>query len=223
MMLQDMAADLAMTDPTTRVRPPVRPRSHGAWHHERVPLSRDQLDAVLRAVREHDGWYFPAILTMAWTGARESEIRCLRWEDVDLDELALTVRTTKTARHGDADRPLPLHPEFADVLREHRRELVRQQHPGLATGLVFPAERGKQLQRGRLRVVLVRAQARAGIDQRVRPHVLRRTLNVLLRRASDDTSLRLAWMGHTSEGVNRLYDHVAMEEKRAVLTALNVE
>ena len=72
-----------------------------------------------------------------------------------------------------------------------------------------------------LRGALERTEWRLGIvGQRVRPHVLRRTTNVSLRRHGIDKSTRMAMIGHTSERVNRLYDYVSMDEKVAALPAL---
>ena len=215
-MLRDMAADYGLPDPTLRVRPPRRPRTHGEWHHETRALRWEKVRDVLEHVKAHHPFYYPAICLLAWTGMRDKEARSLLWTDVDLGEGIVTIDTTKTA----AAREVPLTPELVDVLRAHREWLIRSQHPGLVTGLAFPAQRGKMLSVGRLRTILVKTREALGIETRVTPHVLRRSLNTSLRRAGADRIVQRAMLGHSSEAMTELYDGTDIEDKRSAMAAL---
>jgi integrase len=87
----------------------------------------------------------PLILTAIFTGLRASELRGLRWSDVNLDRSTIQVRQRADA-HGtigmpkskDGTRTVPLPPIVTNVLREWR----------LASGageLVFPNKSGRPL------------------------------------------------------------------------------
>jgi integrase len=91
-----------------------------------------------------DRWR-PVIVTLAFCGLRASELRGLRWEDVDLDARTLHVR-----QRADADghmgspksragrREIPLAPIVLNTLREWKLRCPRGE-----LGLVFPNSRGR--------------------------------------------------------------------------------
>src|SRR5215472_7201008 len=69
----------------------------------------------------------PLLLTAIFTGLRASELRGLRWKDIDLKRIELHVRQ-RADRYGQIGRPkseagertVPLPPELVNVLRAHR-------------------------------------------------------------------------------------------------------
>lgn len=67
---------------------------------------------------------------LAFTGLRRGEMLALRWEDVDLDNRRLHVRSGKTAA---ARRHVAINDRLADILRDLHVE---------ESGLVFPSEAG---------------------------------------------------------------------------------
>ena len=84
------------------------------------------------------------LLTAIFTGLRASELRGLRWDDVDLKRGEVHVRQ-RADRYGQIGRPksdagertIPLPPMVATALREHRLASPRSE-----LGLVFPNIRG---------------------------------------------------------------------------------
>jgi integrase len=91
-----------------------------------------------------DGRWRPLILTALFTGLRASELRGLRWDDVDLDRGELHVRqradryNTFAAPKSEAgERTVPLTPMVASELR--RWKLACPKGP---LGLVFPTGAG---------------------------------------------------------------------------------
>jgi hypothetical protein len=54
-------------------------------------------------------------------------------------DLAVRGRVGPITRKKRAPREYPIEPELAAVLREHRRDLLRRQAPGLAGGWMFPS------------------------------------------------------------------------------------
>jgi integrase len=57
--------------------------------------------AELQAILAHAGQWYPLVVTAAFTGMRSSELRGLRWGDVDFD-----VKTVHVRRRADARRTL---------------------------------------------------------------------------------------------------------------------
>lgn len=167
---------------------------------------------------------YALVATLALTGCRFSEAAALRWSDVDEAEGVIHIRRghvrgevneTKTRKR----KTVPLPAELAEVLREHRRELVAQQRKGLEAGWVFPSRVGRLSQPSALRKPWAAAMKACGVDHRVTVHGLRRTLNRLLRQLASDRVAR-GIIGHDTEQMTEHYDHVTMQERRAAVGAV---
>lgn len=216
-LLKDMSADIGIDDPTQRLTPP---RSRRVGVRETRTLAPDELGGLLDATRIHYPDRYAEIVTLAYTGMRAGELYALTWEDVDLERQSLQVRrsvsmgelteTTKT----HAGREVYLPQLVADQLQEHRREMIRTQHRGLASGLVFPSNTGGVRGASSLLKPLAGAAERAGIEQHVSPQVLRRTFNTLMVSQGVDRVVLRAQMGHSSEEMTRRYAGVRLESKR---------
>jgi integrase len=108
--------------------------------------SPDEVRAIVAALpRLADaGPWRPLLLTAIFTGLRASELRGLRWADVDLKRGELHVRQ-RADRYGKIGRPkslagertVPLPPTVVSVLREHRLACPRNE-----LDLVFVNGRG---------------------------------------------------------------------------------
>jgi integrase len=153
------------------------------------------------------------------------ETAALKWEDIDEAKGLIRVSrgnwkgqeitSTKTRKR----RTVPLDPEVADVLRVYRQRLVAAQHPGLATGWVFPARNGGLHRSYPLRRVLQVALKESGIDRRVTVHGLRHTANDLLRRVASAEVVR-SIVGHSTARMTEHYSHVDAGEKQAALSRM---
>jgi integrase len=89
----------------------------------------------------------PLILTAIFTGLRASELRGLRWQDVDLDKGELHVhqradryREIGAPKSEAGQRSIPLLPMLVNALKEWRLASGQPQ-----AGLVFPGWRGRPL------------------------------------------------------------------------------
>jgi integrase len=100
----------------------------------------------VKVIVEHvTGRWRPLILTAIFTGLRASELRGLRWEDVDLEACELHVRQ-RADRFNQIGRPkseagertVPMPPLVVNTLREWKLAC-----PKAELGLVFPNGRGK--------------------------------------------------------------------------------
>jgi integrase len=84
-------------------------------------------DEIRTLIAHLDGRWRPLILTAIFTGLRASELRGLRWSDVDLERGEIHVRqradcfsTIGRLKSESAERTVPLPPMVVNVLREHR-------------------------------------------------------------------------------------------------------
>jgi integrase len=101
-----------------------------------------EMRAIVGKLDPAAGRHRPLLLTAIFTGLRASELRGLRWDDVDLKRGELHVRQ-RADRYGKIGRPkseagertVPLPPRVVATLREHRLASP-------ALGLVFPNSRG---------------------------------------------------------------------------------
>lgn len=85
---------------------PLRKRLPKVEHQEMAPLSAEQTQRLLDAIR-HTRIYWPALIALA-TGMRRGEILALRWRNVDLDRGNLRVveslEQTKAGLRAKAQR-----------------------------------------------------------------------------------------------------------------------
>jgi integrase len=105
-----------------------------------------EMRAIVAALPELDeaARFRPLLLTAIFTGLRVSELRGLRWADVDLKRGELHVHQ-RADRYGTIGRPkseagertVPLPPMLVSALREHRLAC-----PNGELGLVFPNSKG---------------------------------------------------------------------------------
>jgi integrase len=92
-----------------------------------------------------EGRWRPILLTAIFTGLRASELRGLRWKDVDLDKRELHVRQRADRYSGigkpkseSGERTVPLTPTVANTLREWKLACPKSE-----AGLVFPSTGGR--------------------------------------------------------------------------------
>jgi integrase len=103
--------------------------------------TREEIKAIVTAAT---GRWRPFFLTAIFTGLRASELRGLRWEDVDIEKRELHVRQ-RADRYNEFDKPksysgertVPLTPIVVNTLREWKLACPKGDH-----GLVFPTGSG---------------------------------------------------------------------------------
>lgn len=101
----------------------------------------EEIKAIVSAA---NGWWHPLLMTAIFTGLRASELRGLRWSNVDLTRRELHVRERadeykKLGRPKSAsgERTVPLTPMVMKTLREWKLQC-----PNGELGLVFPTTKG---------------------------------------------------------------------------------
>ena len=104
--------------------------------------TREEIKAIVEAAK---GRWRPILLTAIFTGLRASELRGLRWADVDLDKRELHVRQRADRynvmgkpKSESGERTVPLTPIVVNTLREWKLAC-----PKSSLGLVFPTGAGR--------------------------------------------------------------------------------
>lgn len=171
-------------------------------------LSDDERRALFKACREHSNPnIYPAVMLALATGARASNIRFLRWEDVDHDTWTLTIRETKngTARYlpvvGPAQAALQAHFE-ADPTKE---------------GWVFKGARDDAP--GTFDSAWQAVRKAAGLED-FRFHDLRHTTASYLTQSGAGLAQVAEALGHKTLVMARRYSHQNPEHVRATLAGI---
>jgi integrase len=145
---------------------------------EDIP-TREEIKALVGAL---EGRWRPLLITAIFTGMRSSELRGLRWKDVDLDRRTISVRQRADEfgeigrpKSGSGERTIPVPPIVVNALKEWRlaygrpvigedeggnsiREEAKPDHLVFGNGLGHVESRGNIINRG-----LVPAMIRAGV------------------------------------------------------------
>jgi integrase len=103
--------------------------------------TREEIKAIVEAAK---GRWRPILLTAIFTGLRASELRGLRWADVDFDKRELHVRQRADRycaigkpKSESGERTVPLTPIVVNTLREWKLACPKSE-----AGLVFPSSGG---------------------------------------------------------------------------------
>ncbi len=192
----------------------IRPLKEEIDLEETNSLTATELGRLLGALSRLDAALYTIATLLAFTGLRWGEATALKWEDYDEADRVLRIRRavcerelrsiTKTGKARTVGVPELL----VQLLRKHRERLVKAQHPGLSSGLIFPSERGTPLSAGRISDALRVACKDAGINKRFTSHGFRRSLTDLLRNAQVDPVVAAGLTGHETERMRRHYSTV---------------
>jgi integrase len=223
-MTRDAIAALELPrDPTLRITMPEDTGDVG----EANALSPAQLAAFLTAMRTHYPQHYALVVLLAYTGLRFCHASALHW--TDWEEAGGVLRISRKQVRGKvgpvtrkkrAPKEYPVEPELAEILRQHRVRLLKEQAPGLSKGLMFPSRVGTYRTPNSLDVAWAKCLATAQIDKRFTIHGLRYTFTDLVRRANVDAVVRRALTGHVTEEMQRHYSTVGLDEKRAAVAGV---
>jgi integrase len=172
--------------------------------------------------KAQDSQYYPVIYTAVSTGLRQAELLGLRWRDIDLDLLSISVSqvlykrgsicTFKEPKTAHSRRCVAMTPKLALFLRDYRaarERLYRELGKKVSLDdLVFASIEGKPLDAGVLSHNFNRLAKRAGLGP-VRFHDLRHTFaSLMLLRGAKPKVISEA-LGHASVGFTMdVYSHI---------------
>jgi len=223
-MTRDAMATLNLQrDPTLRISVP----DDAGDPDEANALSPEQLASFLSAMRENYPQHYALVVLLAYTGLRFCHASALHWSDWNEAKRVLRVsrkqvrgKVGSVTRKKQAVKEYPVEPELAEILRDHRRRMLKEQAPGLSKGLMFPSKVGTYRTPNTLDIAWARCLALANIEKRFTPHGLRYTFTDLVRRANVDAVVRRALTGHVTEEMQRHYSTVGIDEKRAAIAGV---
>lgn len=174
-------------------------------------LSEDELTAIIESADETTPRSLRnrAILELMYaSGVRLSEVVGVDLRHLDLEERTLLVRGK-----GNKERIVLLGSQAEKAVRRY----LAKGRPRLATGAeaaLFVNRDGKRLS-GRSIEKIVRQHAlKAGLDQRVWPHLLRHSFATHLLDGGADLRVVQDLLGHASAQTTQIYTHVTEERQR---------
>ena len=183
-------------------------------------LTPGEVEVLLHSAQ--DNYYYPVIYTAVSTGLRQAELLGLRWRDIDLDYLSISVNQVLYKRRGvcqfnepktnHSRRRVSMTPKLAVFLREYKQErerLYRELGKELTLDdLVFAHVEGRPLDPGVLTHNFARIAKKAGLEN-VRFHDLRHTFaSLMLLRGAKPKVISEA-LGHSSVAFTMdVYSHI---------------
>ena len=195
-------------------------------------MSREDARALLDVASGErlEAWYVVAVAT----GMRQSELRGLRWKDVELDEGVLGVRMQLKREDGQwvwkepktrrSRRQIALAVPLVDVLRRHREcQEGERAHGGPAwrdCDLVFCNKVGGPLFARNLVRSFMLLLEKAAMPQ-IRFHDLRHTAATLLLSARVNPKVVSEMLGHASVSITLdIYSHVIPDMQQDAAAAM---
>ena len=171
-----------------------------------VVLSKIEVENMIGTFsrRSRTGRRNRAIIEILYrAGLRVSELVNLKWADVDMFQLTLTVRQGK----GNKDRVIPLGQKS-----ENRLLIMKGDQPDYTRFVFTQINDSKPISARYVQQMIARAANKARIDHRVTPHTLRHTFATEL--LNDGFSVRdvQSLLGHSSLATTEIYLHVSMAD-----------
>ena len=146
------------------------------------------------------------------TGLRKSDLRNLRWNQVDLDAGFIRVLMQKT----ELEAEIPISRACREALLAIEARCGRAEY-------VFHDTTGKKHSPTRIRRTFVLAKKLAGITRRFRPHDLRHTFGCRLASSSVGLQIIAKALGHTTTRMAERYARPSDEAMRIVVKALDAD
>lgn len=158
---------------------------------------------------------FLAVMLMAATGIRVSELCALTIEDMSPDGSTFRVRGK-----GSRDRVVFVSNDWLQH-RLHAWRVLRAKSVGGAESL-FIGRHGRGLSPAAVRGRVKRLAKQGGASRKVTPHMLRHTAATMLIEEGVDIRVVQRLLGHASIATTEIYTHVADEALKRSLTKADV-
>lgn len=192
-----------------------------SWFDESIPLPKRirKLPEVIAACdvaeilnRTANLKHWTIIATLYATGVRLDELIHLKISDIDSKQMVIHIRQGK----GRIPRDIVLSP----ILLERLRIYCRRYKPRL---WLFPSERRSEglLDQRTIRYLCRNAGQRAGLKQRIHPHLFRHACATHMLEAGADLRTIQHLLGHADLGTTARYLHVSAQMIQAARSPLD--
>lgn len=162
-------------------------------------LTQAQMKNLVHSAR--DFREFAMLKLLCSTGIRLNEFRMLNIGDLDLSEKCLTVRHAKR----DKDREIPLSNDTCKLLTTYISKYHSDPQPD---DPLFLSERGNRWSPNAIADTVKRCAERAGIKDKVTPHVLRHSFATAMLGNGCDLFHLSHMLGHQDISTTTIYLHV---------------
>ena len=172
---------------------------------KRLPdvLTKEQIKAMINALTNIKHQLIIEILYSS--GLRLSELIDLHTEDINFEDSIIRVRQGK----GSKDRLTIISKQTASKIKQFKK-----------AGYIFEGRNGKYSAKS-VQLVLENAARKAGIMQKVTPHMLRHSFATHLLEQGIDIRYIQALLGHSRLQTTQIYTHVAKTQLTSIKNPLD--
>ncbi len=172
-------------------------------------LSEEEVQAILKSI---DNLKHKSIISTIYSaGLRRSELINLRKQDVFYDRKVIFIRGSK----GKKDRNTIL----SDLLIILLKKYLDEYNPNY---WLFEGVNRKQYSATSIAKILKRAAAKAGIEKRVTPHMLRHSFATHLLEHGLDIRYIQEILGHDSSETTEIYTHISKNAFEKIKSPLDI-
>lgn len=144
------------------------------------------------------------------SGVRRNELLHLKLNDIDSKRMVIRVEQAK----GNKDRYTVLNKSVLDDLRKYYKIYKPKTY-------LFESPTGNKYSHSSVLKIVVKAAEKAGISQRVSPHILRHSFATHLLESGVDIRYIQLLLGHNSTKTTEIYTHVATNTFREIKDLLS--
>lgn len=178
---------------------PVKFKKPRATKRNPKYLTQVQMKALIRAAR--DFREFAMLMVFCTTGMRLNEFCMLNYRDIDLKGRKVTIRHAKR----DKDREVPLSEECCKVVAAYIDKYHQNPKPN---DPMFLSARGNRWSQHAVEAIVKRCGERAGIKEKVTPHILRHSFATAMLGNGCDLFHLSHILGHSEISTTTIYLHV---------------
>lgn len=160
-------------------------------------LSKEKVMAMITKTRNIK--HQCIISTLYSAGLRRAELLNLKITDIDSDRMMIRVEQSK----GNKDRYTLLSQNLLTQLREYYKAYNPKTY-------LFEGANGRQYSNTSIRQIVNKAAKKAGVRQKVTPHMLRHSFATHLLESGVDLRYIQTLLGHNSSRTTEVYTHVAL-------------
>jgi tyrosine recombinase XerC len=183
---------------------------------KRLPsfLTLDEVERLLNApdLATPQGQRDRALLELLYaSGLRVSEL-----VNLDLNQINLDTSEIRVWGKGSKERVALMGKPATEALRNYLSQGRPKLLGGKKTNAIFLNRYGQRLPERRVQRILVDYAAKAGIEKRVHPHILRHTFATHLLDGGADLRVVQELLGHARLSSTQIYTHVTKSQARKV-------